>query len=66
VLAEIGKTEPFKRNDKLGKIDVPQMQVINAVVKQCMTCHDPENDPKFDLYEYMPKIWHSGFKATGK
>ena len=32
----------------------------------CMKCHDPENDPKFDLNKYMPKIWHSGMKAGGR
>lgn len=62
-LAEIGKTDPLKRSPLIGRIELAQQQVIMGVTKQCMTCHDPENDPKFDLYEYMPKIWHSGFKA---
>lgn len=42
-----------------------QQRVMTAVSTTCMKCHDPENDPKFDLNKYMPKIWHSGFKLGG-
>jgi hypothetical protein len=66
VLEAIGKADKFKddRGQLIGKLTVDQRIVINAVVNQCVKCHDPENDPKFDLYEYMPKIWHSGFKTN--
>lgn len=40
-----------------------EQKVFNAVGTMCMRCHDGENDPKFDLNKYFPKIWHSGFKA---
>ena len=39
--------------------------MVNAVSAMCMKCHDTENDPKFDFYEYMPKIYHSNMKLTG-
>jgi hypothetical protein len=39
-------------------------RVMSAVQTRCMGCHDQENDPKFDLSKYMPKIWHSGFKPS--
>jgi nitrate reductase cytochrome c-type subunit len=39
-----------------------QQQVMTSISAMCMSCHDPENDPKFDLNKYMPKIWHSGLK----
>lgn len=65
ILEEIGKTEKFSRVPLEGKLTLPQRLVVQNVIKMCMGCHDPENDPKFDLYEYMPKMWHSGFKAAG-
>ncbi|MGL4421337.1 MAG: hypothetical protein ACRCZF_11770, partial [Gemmataceae bacterium] len=42
-----------------------QHQVMTAVSQTCIKCHDPENDPKFDLNTYMPKIWHTGLKKSG-
>jgi hypothetical protein len=47
------------------RVEPAQQQVMTAVSAACMKCHDQENDPKFDLNKYMPKIWHSGMKATG-
>lgn len=35
---------------------------IAAVCKQC---HDGDNDPKFDPWVYLPKIYHSNMKAAG-
>jgi hypothetical protein len=43
-----------------------QQRVMGAVGTMCLRCHDGENDPKFDLNLYMPKIWHSGFKAAAQ
>lgn len=37
-----------------------QKQVEIAVSNLCQKCHDVENDPHFDLWEYLPKVWHSG------
>ena len=41
-----------------------EQRMVNAISAACMKCHDGENDPKFDFYEYFPKINHSGFKAV--
>jgi 2',3'-cyclic-nucleotide 2'-phosphodiesterase (5'-nucleotidase family) len=45
------------------ELEPAAQRVLSAVQTRCMGCHDQENDPKFDLNKYMPKIWHSGFKA---
>lgn len=44
-----------------GQVQLPvtQQRVINAVSKTCMSCHDSENDPHFDLFKYWPKVDHS-------
>ena len=44
-----------------GQVQLPvaQQQVINKVSKLCMNCHDGENDPRFDLFKYWPKIDHT-------
>ena len=42
-----------------------QKQLVSAVTSMCMKCHDGENDPKFEFYEYFPKIYHSGLKNAG-
>ena len=54
---------------KLGEpspvqLTAKQQYTATAISSMCMKCHDPENDPNFDLYKYMPQIWHSGFKAA--
>lgn len=62
-LEEMAKKKPLERNS----VDMPadQKQMVNAVSQVCMKCHDTENDPKFDFYEYFPKIYHSGLKSAG-
>ena len=62
LLTQIGKTEKLSRNALEAKMTLQERIVVQNVIKMCMGCHDPENDPKFDLFEYMPKMWHSGFK----
>ena len=54
---------------KLGEpapvqLTAKQQHTATAISSMCMKCHDPENDPNFDLYKYMPQIWHSGVKAA--
>lgn len=54
---------------KLGEpapvqLTAKQQHTATAISSMCMKCHDPENDPKFDLYKYMPQMWHSGFKPA--
>ena len=42
-----------------------QQRVINAVSQACIKCHDPENDPHFDLFKYWPKVSHTGLAGAG-
>ncbi len=44
------------------KMDARQQLVKNNVQTMCMRCHDLDNDPKFDLWTYLPKIDHRGLK----
>jgi hypothetical protein len=63
VLKKMAATKPIDR----GAVRLPgrQLEVVNAVANGlCMKCHDGENDPKFDFYEFMPKVYHSGMKAA--
>jgi len=50
-----------------GKVQVPvtQRRMINQIQGMCMQCHDLDNDPKFDIWTYLPKIYHSGLKDDG-
>jgi len=41
------------------------LSVMEGCSKACSYCHDHDNDPRFNVYEYLPKIWHSGFKNAG-
>ena len=62
-MEKMGKLDPLQR----GSVEVPaaQQRLVNAVSGMCMKCHDGDNDPKFDFYLYMPKLYHSGLKAAG-
>ena len=35
-------------------------QVLGAVVKNCLECHDVDNSPDFDFQEYWPHVEHYG------
>ena len=50
-----------------GKIAIqPADQLmINLVSGMCAKCHDPDNDPHFDLFTYWPKVNHSGLAPPG-
>lgn len=62
-LEEMARMKKLER----GAVAIPpaQQQMINTVSLMCMKCHDSENDPHFDFYEYFPKIYHSGLKTAG-
>ncbi|OWK36069.1 Cytochrome c family protein [Fimbriiglobus ruber] len=60
-LNKLAKLKPVERE----AVKLKEKAVVNAVSGMCMNCHDTENDPKFDFYEYFPKIYHSGLKAAG-
>jgi hypothetical protein len=64
-MAAIGKVKEIDRGPLVAKLTASQREVIDKVYGLCRTCHDPENDPKFDLYEYMPKVYHSNLKSAG-
>lgn len=63
VMKRMAATKPIDRG--AVKLEGNQSQVVTAVSGMCMKCHDTENDPKFDFYEYMPKIYHSNMKHPG-
>ena len=51
-----------------GKVQVDNkiQRVVRAVDSNlCRKCHDLDNDPKFDIWTYLPKIYHSGLKDEG-
>jgi hypothetical protein len=60
---KMAKLSPLER----GKIplDAKEKRILGMVDQMCTKCHDSENDPKFDLMEYFPKIHHSGLKNAG-
>lgn len=64
-IAKTSKPDRHGPNSPLSKLPANQQQAINAVSGMCMKCHDSENDPKFDFFEYFPKIQHSGLKQAG-
>jgi nitrate reductase cytochrome c-type subunit len=61
VLKKLAETKPGEA--AAVQIKPAEQRLVTAVSARCMKCHDQENDPKFDVYKYMPKVWHSGFKA---
>jgi hypothetical protein len=48
-----------------AKLTDSQRTAVNGVSKFCQQCHDHDNDPRFNVYEYLPKILHSGFRSGG-
>ncbi|HET6573384.1 MAG TPA: multiheme c-type cytochrome [Fimbriiglobus sp.] len=62
VMKRMAATQPIDRG--AVKLAGNQAQVVDAVSRMCMKCHDTENDPKFDFYEYMPKVYHSNMKPA--
>ncbi len=61
----IGKVREVDRGPLTAKLTASQRSVVDNVFGLCRKCHDGENDPKFDLYTYMPKVYHSNLKAAG-
>ena len=54
---ELAAMKPLER----GQVAMaPAQKRVEVLVSNlCQKCHDPENDPHFDLWAYLPKIWHS-------
>lgn len=65
LVEEMAKLPEGKRGQ--GKVQVPaaQQRLVNAIQTMCMNCHDLDNDPKFDIWTYLPKVYHSGLKEQG-
>jgi hypothetical protein len=61
LLAEIEKMAKTPVQER-GRVRMePNVQkMINDVQGMCMRCHDGDNDPHFDIWTYLPKIYHSG------
>lgn len=61
---KMAKLDPIER----GKVALQPAQqlLINRVSAMCMNCHDPDNDPHFDLYKYWPKIVHGKKRAPAE
>ena len=64
-MEEIGKVREVDRAPLTAKLTASQRKVADNVFGMCRKCHDGENDPKFDLYTYMPKVYHSNLKVAG-
>lgn len=68
------KLPPLKKLEEIaalpeserGKIqlDATTQRLKNTLSAMCMQCHDGDNDPKFDFWTYIPKIYHSGLKQA--
>ena len=61
----IGKVKEIDRGPLTAKLTADQKAVADKVYGMCRKCHNSENDPKFDLYTYMPQVYHSNLKAAG-
>ncbi len=57
--AMVAEKDPAKRQVMMTE---DENRVYLSVYKTCATCHDIENDPKFDLASYWPNVVHGGAK----
>lgn len=57
--AMVAEKDPTKRQ---GMMTEEENRVYLTVYKTCANCHDIDNDPKFDLASYWPKVIHTGKK----
>ena len=51
--------DPQKRDSLLTK---DERQAYQGVYQTCSKCHDMDNDPKFELFDYWKNIAHTGLK----
>ena len=58
VLAKLSEAAREKYPLKAG-----ERRTAGAVSAACVSCHDTENDPNFDLFTYWPKVAHPTKKA---
>ncbi len=64
-LAELEKIAALPENER-GRVQLEArvQQLKNSLNGLCMKCHDGDNDPKFDFWTYIPKVYHSGLKQA--
>ena len=39
-----------------------QLRAVSGVAQTCTACHDGDNDPRFDLFTYWPRVAHPAAK----
>ncbi|WP_020468719.1 multiheme c-type cytochrome [Zavarzinella formosa] len=47
-------------NKQYAMLDPVEQPVYQGVIATCAKCHDPENDPHFDLINYWKNVVHTG------
>ena len=57
--AMLKEKDPGKRQEMMTPAE---NRVYLGVYRVCSNCHDVDNDPKFDLTAYWPKVVHTGLK----
>lgn len=58
VMRKLAEVNLIDRNREEQKLPASELRAINSVSAMCMKCHDPENDPHFNIYKYWPQIYH--------
>ncbi len=65
VLEKYGNLSEVERA-KDATMPADTKRLVNVrIAALCMRCHDGDNDPKFDTWTYLPKVYHSNMKAAG-
>jgi mono/diheme cytochrome c family protein len=66
VMPAVAKMEAMAQEKDHAKreamLTAPETEIYNRVYQTCATCHDIDNDPKFDLATYWPHVAHGGLK----
>jgi hypothetical protein len=53
---QLGKMTPAERLK--APVKPGQRRAANAITQLCLSCHDTENDPRFDIFSAWPQIVH--------
>ena len=61
-MERLSKLTPSELEVAKGKLPGNQRDVLDAVDQSCLKCHNAENDPKFNLLTYWPKVTHSNLQ----
>ena len=61
-MERLSKLTPSELEVAKGKLPGNQRDVLDAVDQTCLKCHNAENDPKFNLLTYWPKVTHSNLQ----